>query len=414
MIVGIYRLLCLFVFVTAFGLSAWGGTPPEILEPYRSYQSALEQGNSEAAREFAYTAWKKSEDLLGDHKTTGDLAFNFAALASPLPGSNSLVRKRRHSAFKRAIELAETDNENGAASELERRVAHIEFMLSESRIPGETKYTGRSIKAIETLGDVLVEYGQEDSVFAADKNALQAQYYIQSRNPASAIEAAETARRLYDNLPDDVESSYKQSLPLTLGSLYLARERALDAALELQRIIQDPIHAHEESRLFQTAKTFWLKAWLQLDAKDAIEQAREQGLCDCIDKVHTGGPSAPLIRIPPIFPAQAKRSGEVIVRFDLDPNGRPINADIAATTDPIFSKAVLGSVKDWRYLKMRPDAPSESRTNIFVRVVFELRDGKGKLMKPEKLNMKINLPEDQQFVRDDRSIVVSASRVRIR
>ncbi|KAF0093809.1 MAG: hypothetical protein E1N59_2462 [Puniceicoccaceae bacterium 5H] len=47
--------------------------------------------------------------------------------------------------------------------------------------------------------------------------------------------------------------------------------------------------------------------------------------------------------------SQYKINSEVMVRFKLDDNGRPINIRVESTTDREFAESVVRAVRQWRY-----------------------------------------------------------------
>jgi TonB family protein len=57
-------------------------------------------------------------------------------------------------------------------------------------------------------------------------------------------------------------------------------------------------------------------------------------------------------RIEPVYPIQALRegiTGHVVVRFQIAPDGEPINATIVSSTNPVFDSAVLFALSRSRF-----------------------------------------------------------------
>jgi len=57
----------------------------------------------------------------------------------------------------------------------------------------------------------------------------------------------------------------------------------------------------------------------------------------------------PLVRIPPIMPPRAEKSGHCRVRFDVSPEGAPFNVTTTYCTQSLFSRATVKSVQKWKY-----------------------------------------------------------------
>ncbi|HEY1763727.1 MAG TPA: TonB family protein [Opitutaceae bacterium] len=58
------------------------------------------------------------------------------------------------------------------------------------------------------------------------------------------------------------------------------------------------------------------------------------------------------VRQPPVYPHQAKAeslTGDVVVDFVVDYNGRVLNAHVVSSTNPIFEEATLRAVSQWRF-----------------------------------------------------------------
>ncbi len=64
--------------------------------------------------------------------------------------------------------------------------------------------------------------------------------------------------------------------------------------------------------------------------------------------------NAPRARVqqPPAYPYQAKAdslSGEVVVEFTVDYNGRVMNAHVVSSTNPVFEESTLRAISQWRF-----------------------------------------------------------------
>ena len=57
----------------------------------------------------------------------------------------------------------------------------------------------------------------------------------------------------------------------------------------------------------------------------------------------------PLVKIPPIMPPRAEKSGHCLVRFDVSPEGAPFNVVATFCTQKLFERATIKSVQKWKY-----------------------------------------------------------------
>lgn len=83
----------------------------------------------------------------------------------------------------------------------------------------------------------------------------------------------------------------------------------------------------------------------------------------------------PLVRIEPDYPDRCQgRSGDietVVVEFDVDPIGQPVNVRIVRSTNTCFNRNVERAVERWKYQPKIVDGQAEPRRG--VRTVFSFR-----------------------------------------
>jgi len=97
---------------------------------------------------------------------------------------------------------------------------------------------------------------------------------------------------------------------------------------------------------------------------DGISSTREG-----ISRLEAGLPfisgTAPLVRIPPIMPPQATRSGHCHVDFDVNQTGQPINVKTTSCSENLFAASSVASVQKWKF---EPKAQKNKKTKITFRL----------------------------------------------
>jgi len=88
----------------------------------------------------------------------------------------------------------------------------------------------------------------------------------------------------------------------------------------------------------------------------------------------------PLVRIPPIMPPRAEKSGHCKVSFDVSPQGQPFNVAATYCSSSVFKRASVKSVEKWKYNPKIVDGRSVSRKGVQSQITFKLSDERGKLI----------------------------------
>ena len=88
----------------------------------------------------------------------------------------------------------------------------------------------------------------------------------------------------------------------------------------------------------------------------------------------------PLVRIPPIMPPRAEKSGHCRVRFDVSPEGAPFNVTTTYCTQSLFSRATVKSVQKWKYNPKVVDGRNVARKGVENKVTYRLTDERGKII----------------------------------
>lgn len=88
----------------------------------------------------------------------------------------------------------------------------------------------------------------------------------------------------------------------------------------------------------------------------------------------------PLVRIPPIMPPRAEKSGHCRVRFDVSPEGAPFNVETTYCTQSLFSRATIKSVQKWKYNPKVVDGRNVARKGVENKVTYRLSDERGRII----------------------------------
>ncbi len=88
----------------------------------------------------------------------------------------------------------------------------------------------------------------------------------------------------------------------------------------------------------------------------------------------------PLVRIPPIMPPRAEKSGHCKVKFDVSPEGAPFNVSATYCTQSLFERASTKSVSRWKYNPKMLDGRAVSRSGVETKITFRLADERGNVI----------------------------------
>ena len=358
--------------------------PTEVMEPYKAYIAAQKKGDKKATYNNAKKAWEAAEEALGDHKTTGDLANNFAAL-SPIGTNPYKNYKTRLKARERSIELAKFHApEDVPIVETERtlNLAEMSLMLQINR-GGQKKDGGKGIY-FDDVERAIEKHGLQGTTFEGDLEVLRSRFYKLRKRYAKSVEHADRAEQIYKNRTDDWGSVYPYVFRLYKGDSLKAMDKPIDAALEYQTVMQNLEGAISSDHPFvQNAFVKWMNIRSDLDDEGRLAEAEAAGLCECWPFEDYKSKVMPLVRTPPKTPAtflRGNHSGHVIVMFDVSDTGSPENIRVMNSTQKILEKPAIESVKRWTFTQRGADEKPDSRKDIHNRIVFRLLDRKGNIL----------------------------------
>lgn len=391
-----FSKLILSAAVIAMSLSstAQAKLPEEVMTPYKAYRTALTDKDTKKAKEHALKAWKAAEKHLGDHKTTGDLALNYAAIA---PGNEKNPYKNyeeRAKAYKRAIKLSHLHGEDGPQREVERRVALADLELTVTRrrnFKGKDSDRVGSLAALKSLEGAITKYDLTGSTFEGDMNALYAGYYSANDQPDKAIEYAKNAISIFEKRDDNLFSKYEYWVRFFKGDSHLAlsQQRKDDnhkilGTLEYQHVMQNLEGSLDAEHPFiKRAFQKWMKSRSELEDKGLLREAEQAGLCECWPYENYKDKAVPLERIPGKVPSaalRAGRSGHVIVKFDVDDAGKPANLEVVSSSHDMFHESALKAVSKFKYSQYEDGTDRNNRKGITTKMTYRVTDSRGNIL----------------------------------
>jgi len=368
-----------FSCLAGFQIAAHAKTPPEVMALYKDFKAAEAAGNLDKAATKSYEAWQEAEDLLGDHKTTGNLANNYAYAALHMKGYKNY--KKRDKAIKRSIELAKFNDEDADMRELVRRLFLVSHTISLGRFDNQKLEPVENGKVFRDYEKALDKFNFRGTTFEADIESLRARYFERLDKPDKAIAHAKRALELYKTRTDNLTSQYFYFVRIYKGDIHIARDEKIPAILEYQTVMRNLEGSLEADHpLIKSAFQRWLATRFEIEEAGLLSQAEAAGLCECWPFENYKDKAQPLKRVPPVMPRQARRSGHVVVKFDLDNTGETMNVEKLSSSDRIFDKAAVNSVKKWQYSKLAAGDNPENRTGIISRVNFRLFNNRGEII----------------------------------
>lgn len=88
----------------------------------------------------------------------------------------------------------------------------------------------------------------------------------------------------------------------------------------------------------------------------------------------------PLVRIPPIMPPRAEKSGHCTVRFNVSPEGQPFDVEATYCTERLFQRPSIRSVQKWKYNPKIQDGRPVGRVGVESKISFRLTDERGNII----------------------------------
>lgn len=88
----------------------------------------------------------------------------------------------------------------------------------------------------------------------------------------------------------------------------------------------------------------------------------------------------PLVRISPIMPPRAEKSGHCNVRFNVSAEGAPFDVATTYCTQSVFERATIKSVQRWKFNPKIVNGRAVAMRGVENKVTYRLTDERGKLI----------------------------------
>lgn len=356
----------------AFTASASAKIPAEVLTPYKAYRIAVEANDMKTAVKQARMAWDAAEDSLGDHKTTGDLAQNFADVSAQMGSKSRDVKK----AYIRSIELASLYPDTAVDMRLMREVSLGEWAMKAGK-------EGGAARRLKAAAEFAVANGYDRSVYLGEIYTMLSSLNVPRRNHKAVEDYAAKALAIFENPSDNYVTYHPYMAQLYLGYGKEGNDEILPAALAYQEVMENIEGKLPEKHPFvMKALGRWMNMRDRLVREGLLETAEAQGLCQCwpYDKPRNDAVRA-VKRVPPVMPRTAWQSGFSIVEFDLNDDGTVKSPRLLESwPEKIWDKASLRSVSQWEYTPRTANETDSDRTDIVATVRYYLTDEKGKII----------------------------------
>lgn len=373
-------LACVFwAGLVVFCAPAFAKLPDAVLEPYRAYNAAVESGDMKTASAQAQKAWEQAEALLGDHKTTGDLAQLFADV------KDQSTFKKRARAYERAVELASFHGDDAQALAVERQIKFIQMYLFDS---GKYRINSNNVRRagvqVKKAKGMIESYGFTGMMFDGEVQTLNAMILSMNGLEKKALETFESAIETFDNVEQKLPSSMPYLAKLYRADLLKEKDENLTALLQYQEVMQNVEGLVESDHPFvRKAFTQWLFLRSEFEGDGKLEEIEAAGVCECWPYEDYKDKVIPLERVPPIMPPNAERSGRVVVKFNVTDEGKPMDMEVVSSTERLFERPALESVSKWKYSKKVGEEPENARKDIITTIIYKLANGSGRLI-PER------------------------------
>jgi len=365
--------------------TAWAGADKNterLKTLYKSYQTALADGDYRLAFIAAQDTWQSSEDVLGAAKQTGDFAYNTAILGKILAGKKR--DKRVEKAFSRSLELSHLHGEKAGAITLRRQLDFIGYWLQID----QRKKADALFKSAEQLA-------QSNDLMQSNTYALllneKSKLAYKRRDYETANTAAQTAYTIFDTLQiSETKEAYEVLYNLALAQTKMGIWR--EAVLGFEKVYTNvdnvlPPNSPLIGRAFLSigaAQSGYLKEH-ELEYSELKDIVKCFGCWPKFDVKYwpnlNKGNELKFERHAPKMPRNALASGFVVLMFDTDAEGVPDNIKIIqASHARMFDKSSVNVAKTWKVTEPDTGRPAKYEKGLVTSVTFILTGRKGKML----------------------------------
>jgi len=92
------------------------------------------------------------------------------------------------------------------------------------------------------------------------------------------------------------------------------------------------------------------------------------------------GDATPTVRIAPIMPPRAEKSGHCKVRFNVSAEGAPYDITATYCTQSLFERATIKSVSKWKFNPKIVNDRAVAMTGVTNKVTYILKDERGNII----------------------------------
>jgi len=384
-----FRLLS-FIAVLTVNSTIYAQTPQEVMTAYRAYNAAMEIEDFPAAIQHAKKAWDEAEKQLGDHRNTGDLAYNYGFIEKNRGDSAKAVK-----ALVRSAELAHLKNEDAGLVRLEREVEAVSSLEAakkygdaKNRIDAALKFAGANGLSQNVFAGELHMHNASHCNILLNRKVNSGKKQIgslintggsekgirdgQKKCERMALRAAD----IFDSTPTEARPSYISGANTMVGYSLELQKDWFGAAMRYQKArkaVEDiyprdhPVAANAIGR--------WINARNYLERLDKLEKAEADGLCQCwpySDRRRTVQPSK-TVKVNFPYRGLNTTSGFAIVKFDVTDAGKTENIHIVQSfPDDVYDKASIKAIEQWQYPAKTEGEPDDFRTGIIQPFSFYL------------------------------------------
>lgn len=357
---------------------------PEVATPYKNVDTALEKKDYIKARKQAYAAWQAAEKIYGNKKITGELAYIYGTIGLKI--NDQKYRGKTRKALERSIEIPKAKNSKPAQKIAYKRMQ--QYIIYLGSISNKDAMIEAALQAEAFGKETGLEQSPSNTRFLIDLGNV----FFTAKDYKKATRYFDQALKTYEKAGKGKSKDAYIAMYSKARTLY-KREDWLNAAVLFEKVYVNADDALEPNNMFigrayigsQRAK--YNSNYAKTRPSPYIKY--DGPLCNLCwpnskKDMFLSRPAlkdVELQRFAPVMPRNARGSGFVVVKYDLDENGKTKNIGIITGSDlPVFADASLRAVKGWRADFKGKSIPKDQRTGLVTTLFFFLTGSKGRLI----------------------------------